>query len=119
MLPLALFVVSHISPLAADYKQPQLAASRDMVAETFASSADIYFANSADTGRSFSDHAPIAHVPGLNLGNNRGPRIAITPQAIVISAVDGREGGGGNLLAWRSTDRGKSWSGPATINDVP
>jgi BNR repeat protein len=38
----------------------------------------------------------------------------------VISAIVGEQGKGkdGDLLAWRSTDGGKSWSAPVRVNDV-
>ena len=60
--------------------------------------------------------------PGvMSLGMHRGPRIAIAGSSIVISAVAGKEGKGkdGDLIAWRSTDGGKTWSAGVKINDVP
>jgi hypothetical protein len=44
------------------------------------------------------------------LGMRRGPRIAVAPGAIVISAVVGEKGRGadGDLIAWRSVDGGRS-----------
>jgi len=50
-----------------------------------------------------------------------GIRIAIAPPAIVITAVAGARGKGadGDLLAWRSTDGGKTWSPGTPVNDVP
>jgi hypothetical protein len=52
---------------------------------------------------------------------HRGPRIAISNDAIVVTAIAGTVGKGqdGDLLAWRSVDRGASWAGPVVINDVP
>jgi hypothetical protein len=51
------------------------------------------------------------------LGRHRGPHVAISQGAIVVTAaVSGPEG---NLLAWRSTDGGKTWSAAIRINDVP
>jgi hypothetical protein len=51
----------------------------------------------------------------------RGPRIVARGKALAVSAIYGREGRGrdGELLAWRSQDGGKTWQGPATVNDVP
>jgi len=51
---------------------------------------------------------------------HRGPRVAYTRQAIVVSAIVGEQGKGkdGDLLAWRSRDGGKSWSAPVRVNDV-
>jgi hypothetical protein len=50
----------------------------------------------------------------------RGPRIAVAGRALVVTAVYGREGKGrdGDILAWRSIDGGKTWSGPSRVNDV-
>ena len=45
------------------------------------------------------------------LRNHRGPRVAVTAKAIVISAI-----AGGDLAAWRSTDGGRTWSAAVTIN---
>jgi hypothetical protein len=51
------------------------------------------------------------------LGRHRGPHVAISQGAIVVTAaVSGPEG---NLLSWRSTDGGKTWSQAVRINDVP
>ena len=65
----------------------------------------------------------------MPLTRHRGPRIALAGRAIVIAAVVGKtaEGGGhghglpsdGDLIAWRSTDGGRSWSKGVVINDVP
>ena len=52
------------------------------------------------------------------LGNHRGPRVAMTPRAIVISAVAGVKGQG-ELVSWRSLDGGKSWSAASKISDTP
>ena len=74
-------------------------------------------ASSHDDGQSFSAAKQIARVPGMNLGMHRGPRIVITPRAMVITAVNGKTDG--NLLAWRSYDGGNTWAGPVTVNDKP
>ena len=56
----------------------------------------------------------------MSLGMRRGPRIAATKDAIVITAVGGKQGKGrdGDVLAWRSTDAGKTWQGPVRVNDI-
>ena len=49
----------------------------------------------------------------LSLGNHRGPRVAFTADAIVITAGVGPKGqqyGPNTLRSWRSTDRGKTWA---------
>ncbi len=112
---LVLLLVVNIAPDGGkpEYRQPQLAADTKMVAVTFGAGNAIYFAASHDQGRTLSAPVKVAEAPMLSLGRHRGPRIAITPSAIVISAVVG------NLKAWRSTDGGKTWSAGVTINDQP
>jgi hypothetical protein len=55
----------------------------------------------------------------LEAGPTRGPRAAVTPGALVVLAVCGEApgGGDGNLLCWRSDDRGARWKGPVRVND--
>ena len=55
-------------------------------------------------------------MPKLLLGRYRGPRVAIAGNAIVVSAISSEPG---DLLVWRSTDGGLSWSPLAAINDTP
>ena len=59
--------------------------------------------------------------PGvLALGMRRGPRVAAAGESVVVTAIGGAQGKGkdGDLLAWRSGDRGKTWSGPTRVNGV-
>lgn len=108
---------------AGPMRQPQAVASNGQVAMTFGGPGAIYFASSSNQGRSFGAPVKVAAAPALALGRHRGPRLAITPSALVITAVaDPNAPSGtqpGNLLAWRSTDKGKTWTLAATINDEP
>jgi hypothetical protein len=86
------------------------------------------FARSKDGGQTFSKPVAIAEPPVLALGRHRGPRIVFSGDAMVVSAVGGdalatgQHAHGlpsdGNLLAWRSTDGGTTWSKAITINDA-
>ena len=101
--------------------QPQLAANQKMVAVAFGADSAVYFSASTDHARTFTTPVKVAAAPMLALGRHRGPRIAITPSAIVISALVGTKmppGSDGDLKTWRSTDGGKTWSEGARINDV-
>ena len=91
-----------------------MAAGEDQVVVTFGSGSGIYFASSTDGGHRFSSPLKMADSGALALGHHRGPRINLLPDAIVISAVLS-----GNLIAWRSTDHGKTWARSSAINDVP
>jgi hypothetical protein len=123
LLPLALLIAFRLSPDSTDvqYKQPQLAVSEKLVGVTFGSGNAIYFSSSTDQGKTFSKPVKVAEPGVMSLGMHRGPRIAISASAIVISAVAGKEGKGkdGDLLAWRSTDNGVTWSSGVKVNDVP
>jgi hypothetical protein len=50
------------------------------------------------------------------LGRHRGPRVAISGSTILISAIASTPG---DLMLWRSTDSGRTWSAPRAINDRP
>lgn len=119
---LALLLVLRLTPEATDVpnKQPQLAADGQRVILTYGVGNTIQVARSDDGGKSFSAPIVVSSQGKLSLGMHRGPRVAITAQAIVVSAVVGEKGRGadGDLVAWRSTDGGKSWSAPIKVNDV-
>src|SRR5687767_127131 len=102
------------------FRQPQLATDGKTVALAFGAGDTVYFARSSDHGQTFSKPVLVANSGKLSLGMHRGPRIAMTPQAIVISAIVGEKGRGedGDLMAWRSTDGGETWSTGVKVNDV-
>ena len=105
-----------------DADQPQIAFSKGGdVYVTFGSGDTLYFTFSTDSGLSFSEAVEIGSAGKLSLGRRRGPRIATTKRDIVVSAVYGETGRGrdGDLVAWRSIDKGKTWIGPTKISDTP
>ena len=108
--------LSNIAPSGGEFKQPQLAAKGDTAVVAFASNETIYVAFSKGGGGVFDAPLRVATMPGLNLGNHRGPRVAFAGDALVVSAINGK--GDGDLLSWRSMDRGKTWSKPVRVNDV-
>ncbi len=133
MIPLVLFAVMsvHLGPMGPDSpaREPQLAANSSTVVLTFGAGKAIYFSSSRDGGKTFSAPAKIAEAGIIPLTRHRGPRIALSGNTIVITAVAGNkveEGAhahglpsDGDLLMWRSQDRGKTWSHGKAINDVP
>jgi hypothetical protein len=114
---------------AGPMRQPQLAAANGQVGMTYGGPGAIYFSASPDQGKSFGAPVKVADTAVLALGRHRGPRLVITHSALVITAVVGatKDTGphahglpaDGNLLAWRSTDKGKTWRYAGTVNDEP
>jgi len=111
------------------YRAPQLASAPGMVAVAFGAGNSVYVATSKDQGQSFSKPIKVFETSVLPLSRHRGPRIAITSGAIVVTAVTGKTiatgphahglPSDGDLFSWRSTDSGKTWSQPIRINEVP
>ncbi|MBL8818442.1 MAG: exo-alpha-sialidase [Planctomyces sp.] len=102
-------------------KQPQVAVGLDgSVHLVYGIGDTVQYARSSDGGVTFEKSLTAFRVPNLSLGMRRGPRIVTTESAIVVTAIGGRMGKGrdGDLLAWRSTDHGKSWQGPSQVNDA-
>jgi hypothetical protein len=109
--------------------QPQLAAAHGKVALVYGSGSTIWFASSPDGGRTFSPRVKIVDTGAVALGRHRGPRVTILPDAILVTAVAGREPSknehahgnpeDGELTVWRSTDGGKTWVRTGLINDSP
>ncbi|MEO6004361.1 MAG: sialidase family protein [Opitutus sp.] len=93
--------------------QPQLCAASDgSVWLTYGHGGAIFAAQSGEDG-SFKPAVQIAAIPNLMLGNRRGPRIAAHGDTVTVTVI------GNELLAYTSTDAGRNWSGPVTVNDVP
>ena len=78
-----------------------------------ARSGEVFVAYSDDGGSTFSEPVKAASVPQLMLGNRRGPRIVAHGSRLTLSMVTDE------LVAFTSSDEGKTWSGPVKINDVP
>jgi hypothetical protein len=101
--------------------QPQLAAAGSEVFVVFGRPDGIQVARSTDAAETFGQPVALPVSGKMALGRRRGPRVAATRQAVLVSAVIGQRGGGadGDILFYRSTDHGKTWSAPVPINDVP
>ena len=124
---LAAAVLALVPPVSPDIpnRQPQFAVSGDTIALVYGSGKSIMFAKSQDGGRTLTKPIQIAQIPVLPLGRHRGPRVAFAGRAIVITAVGGTTvatgphahglPSDGNLLGWRSTDGGATWSKAITI----
>jgi hypothetical protein len=101
--------------------QPQLAQIGPDVFVVFGRPDSIQIARSTDAAETFGSPVALPVSGKMALGRRRGPRVAATPRAVLVSAVIGSRGGGadGDVLLYRSTDHGKTWRAPIPINDVP
>lgn len=94
--------------------QPRLALDgRGRVWLAHGEGSDVFVARSDDGGKTFAPAIKIATVPKLMLGMRRGPRLVVHEDRLTVTVI------GEELIAFSSTDAGKTWSEPATINDVP
>lgn len=105
-----------------DARQPQLAVDPGgKVYLAFGAGDTVYWSASTDGGKSYTTPVKVGQAGVMALGMRRGPRVAATDKAVVVTAVCGERGKGrdGDLVAWRSADGGATWQGPATVNTVP
>lgn len=121
----------HLTPPSPEtpYREPRMAVSGHTVALAFGSGNGIYVATSKDDGATFGKPVLVGGASVVPLSRHRGPRVVFSQGAIVVTAVLGEKeatGGhahglpaDGNLLAWRSTDSGQTWSQGVRINDEP
>jgi hypothetical protein len=93
-----------------------LAAAGGTVALVFGSGEGIWLARSVNDGQTFDVPVKVADLPKLMLGRHRGPRVAISGDTMLVSAIASTPG---DLVVWRSTDGGRTWSTPRTVNDQP
>ncbi len=127
MLPysaLLLLIAVDLTPPAGDppFRQPQLAISGDLAALAFGSGNHVYFSLSRDGGATFQAPVRVAELPALALGNHRGPRVVFAGKSILVTAgvtPAGQPHGPADLLVFRSTDEGRTWSSGSRINRTP
>ncbi len=130
MLALAVLALTQFTPAVADVpnREPRLAVSGHTVALAYGSGNGIFVATSRDDGQTFGKPVEVGTASVVPLSRHRGPRIVFSKGALVVTAVVGeKEATGthahglpadGDLLAWRSTDGGKTWGKPTRVNDV-
>lgn len=109
-------------------KQPQVAVDGSGgIHVAYGTPTEVRYATSVDAGKTFTKPVVVARVAKMALGMRRGPRIAATRDAVIIAAVVEADGPGGaagskaepgRVVAWRSTDGGKTWSSGTTLNRV-
>lgn len=131
MLAIAALALLQLTPPSADtpYREPRLAVSGHTVALAFGSGNGIYVAASTDDGQTFGKPVLVGGASVVPLSRHRGPRIVFSRGAMVVTAVLGeKEAAGthahglpadGDLMAWRSTDNGQTWTKAVRVNDEP
>jgi hypothetical protein len=132
MTPLLLMTLAAtLGPMGPDAPahEPQMITHGSIVMMTFGAGKEVYFSASNNGGETFSAPVKVAEGAVLPLTRHRGPRIALSGGAIIITAVTGKTLSGGahahglpsdgDLIAWRSVDGGKTWSKGVVINDFP
>jgi hypothetical protein len=98
-------------------RQPQAAVdATGAIYVAYGAGEQIYCSISIDGGTTFATPVLVGKVEKLALGARRGPRICASSETIVITAAGHAQS---DLVAWRSTDQGRNWHGPVTVNDVP
>ncbi|MEO7411841.1 MAG: sialidase family protein [Opitutaceae bacterium] len=94
--------------------QPQLAVASDgRVWLAYGKGTEVFVARSDDSGATFGAPSSIATLPKLALGMRRGPRIAAKGDEVTVTLI------ADELVAYHSSDGGKSWRDAKTINEVP
>lgn len=97
-------------------KQPRVAVDKaGTIFVAFGAGQEIFICKSVDANTTYSKPIRIAQVTGLAIGMRRGPRIVIGAGWIVVTAISHQSG---ELLSWRSTDAGASWSEAVLVNDA-
>ena len=87
-------------------KQPQLAAAGDQVHIAYVQDGEVRCLT-LDKGGAKLASATVAAPPKLMSGMRRGPRVAASGDTVVVTAVADEPA---RLMAWRSTDAGKTWA---------
>ncbi len=108
-------------PSFSQAREPQIAIDADdRVYVAYGMGDATYVSISNDKGSSYGEPTKVGEPGKLSLGMRRGPRIGSHKGVVTITAVYGGRGKGqdGDIVAFRSADKGKTWSGPTRVNDV-
>lgn len=108
-------------PAFGQAREPQIAIDADArIYIAYGMGDATYISASDDKGGSYGEPTKVGQPGKLSLGMRRGPRISVCKGVVTITAVYGSQGKGrdGDIVAFRSGDKGKTWSGPIRVNDV-
>ncbi len=95
-------------------QQPNLSIdSKGVIRVTYGNGEKIYCLTSNNNGISFSSAVLVAELPGMHLGNTRGPQIASSKNFSIISAIDKS----GTIHSYRLDHSKGKWIPITNIND--
>ena len=95
-------------------QQPQLSVAPDgTVWLAYGQNGSVFVTESSDGGSSFAAARQVGNAHNLTFGMRRGPRIAAQGDRVTITVP------GDELVAYTSSDHGKTWTGPVAVNDTP
>jgi len=101
-------------------RQPQLAIDGDGTVHVAYGAGDaVYHSLSTDGAQTFSPPVRAFTCPNMSLGMRRGPRVALSGAAAVVTAIGGPQGKGrdGDIRSWSRQPDGTWLEGPR-VNDV-
>jgi hypothetical protein len=114
-------LVAVTPPDEANYMEPQVAIENDgHVYVAYGTGDEVYVSASQDKGKTFGLPVKVAEAGKISLGMRRGPRITAFKGLVTVSAVYGSKGKGadGDILTFRSSNHGQTWSPGGRVNDV-
>jgi hypothetical protein len=113
---LALTATAFAADIDAKGSVPAIAADGDLVAIVLPDKLALACEISRDGGDFFGPPVPLGTVePGQMLGMRRGPQVAVRNNTVMVVTNNAK---GNRVVAFRSTDAGKTWEGPTFI-DAP
>jgi hypothetical protein len=91
--------------------QPRVVVNGERAFVFFGRPGEIMLSTSNDSGKTFDAPRAIAKLATMPLGMRRGPRAGAAGKTLVVTAIEGAQGGGkdGDVFAWVSKDDGKTW----------
>ncbi|MFN0018630.1 MAG: sialidase family protein [Pirellulaceae bacterium] len=101
-------------------QQPQLAVdAKGNIHVVYGIGEQVRYRRSNDRGKTYTEPVDLPSTPNMSLGMRRGPRISASVKSLCVTVIGGKQGKGrdGDLLAMRSVDGGKTWTGPVQVND--
>ena len=117
MFAALVFAVVPVTPPGFDQaREPQLAIDGDKsVYAVYGMGGAVYVSASRDRGESFAAPVKVGEREKPALGMRRGPRIAVHDGVLTVTTISHADG---DLVAYRSDDRGRHWGAQVHVNDV-